>query len=811
MFNFVDAARITGGKILLLQQDKPIRHLFTDSRKPVFADGAVFMAIKGLHHNGHDYLQNLYNNGMRQFIVEQPVALDKLPAANVLLVPGCVDALQALARWHRKSFNLEVIGVTGSNAKTIVKEWLYQVLSPDISIVKNPGSYNSQLGVPLSVLQIQTQHRLGIFEAGISTINEMQRLADIIQPTLGVFTNIGPSHDEGFANTREKILEKLKLFSQVRKLVYCADHLLIHEELKHASIATCSWGASADANIQVVATGKRKYEITYQCSRFNLELPFDDKASVENAMHVVATMMVLGYEPARIQERLRVLRSIPMRLKLREGINGCYVIDDSYNNDLSGLRISLDFLAGQHQKKRKILILSDILQSGLDDVLLVTRIAELVNNSGVDTIIGIGKQMQQHASFFTMPSQFFADTDAFLHNIRLDDFHDAIILLKGARRFRFEKILAVLQRKVHGTVMEINLDAMVHNLNYFRSLLLPSTKMMVMVKAFAYGSGSAEVANLLQYHKVDYLGVAYADEGIELRKHNITVPILVMNPTAESFSSIQHYQLEPEIYSLKILHSLIDFLKGAKARIHLKIDTGMHRLGFDGAQVEELIHLLVATPNVQVASIFSHLSGADDPAHDDFTRTQAQRFTQVAEQIADAIGYKPLLHILNSPGLLRHTQWQLDMVRLGIGLYGIDPTSGQHPLRPVATLKTVVSQIREIAAGETIGYGRKGKANAGMRVATIALGYADGFGRVFSNGVGKVLVNGKLAPVVGNVCMDMTMIDVTGIEVQEGDEVIIFGDDLPIADVAQWANTIPYEILTNTSERVKRVFVAESI
>ncbi|NJM24718.1 MAG: alanine racemase [Bacteroidia bacterium] len=487
------------------------------------------------------------------------------------------------------------------------------------------------------------------------------------------------------------------------------------------------------------------------------------------------------------------------------------MIDDSYNNDLSGLRISLDFLAGQHQKKRKILILSDILQSGLEDSLLVTRIAELVNNSGIDKVVGIGKQLQQHAGFFTMPSQFFADTDAFLHAIRRDDFHDAVILLKGARRFRFEKILAVLQRKVHGTVMEINLDAMVHNLNYIRSLLLPSTKMMVMVKAFAYGSGSAEVANLLQYHKVDYLGVAYADEGIELRKHNITLPVLVMNPSAESFASIQHYHLEPEIYSFRILHALIDFLKGEKIKIHLKIDTGMHRLGFDAGQLEELTRLLAATPNLHVASVFSHLSGADDQAHDDFTKSQAQQFMRIAESIAGAIGYKPLFHILNSPGLLRHTQWQLDMVRLGIGLYGIDPTSGQHPLKPVATLKTVVSQIKEIAAGETIGYGRKGKADAHMRTATIALGYADGFGRVFSNGVGKVLVNGKLAPVVGNVCMDMTMVDVSGIDVQEGDEVVIFGDELPIADVAQWANTIPYEILTNTSERVKRVFVAESI
>ncbi len=808
--HFRDLISLCGGELLQLAEDRPVQTLLIDSRKVVVGDASLFFAIKGERHDGHLFLEQLYQLGLRQFIVEEKISVAQFPGANLLRVDSSISALQKIAAHHRSLFNIPVIGITGSNGKTIVKEWLYQVLSPEMKIVKNPGSYNSQVGVPLSVWQIQPHHELGIFEAGISQPGEMEKLAAVIQPTLGIFTNLGSAHDEGFSTRKEKAAEKVRLFDQVERVIFCRDHEALAKVLKEKKIPTLTWGDHAESDIKIHSLKESTFEIKYKSEYFNLQLPFHDAASRENAFHVMALMLFRGYPATTIKERLNALKPVAMRLELKQGINRCTIIDDSYNNDLAGLRISLDFLKNQ-QKIKKTLILSDVLQSGLSDERLITEINELIASGYIKKFIGIGPVLTARHSM--LPSgRFYISTDEFLQDFQPDEFADEAILIKGARLFHFEKIVQRLQRKVHGTVMEIDLHAMVANLNYFKARLKPATKIMAMVKAFAYGSGSEEVANLLQYHRIDYLGVAYADEGIELRKNNISLPIMVMNPSEESFESLLEYKLEPEIYSLRILIALIDFLGERPCAIHLKMDTGMHRLGFGPSELDEVVELLRLRKNITIASVFSHLSGADEKLHDNFSNHQAEVFVRMAEGIDHGLGYRPMRHLLNSPGIIRLPQFQYDMVRLGIGLYGVDPTaSGISALQPVATLKTIISQIKTIKAGETIGYGRKGFAEKEMSLATLAIGYADGYSRSFSQGNGKVLIHGKLAPVIGNVCMDMTMVDITGIPAREGDEAIIFGAGLPIQQLAHWSNTIPYEILTSTSERVKRVFFAESI
>jgi alanine racemase len=811
MILFSELETIVPGKVVRLVADQEVRSLLTDSRKATITEGIVFFAIDGAHHDGHRFIRELYEKGLRHFVVERSVSLEALPEANVIEVVSSIDALQKIAARHRAQLDLPVIGITGSNGKTIVKEWLFQLLSPDYKIAKNPGSYNSQIGVPLSVWQLQPHHDLGIFEAGISRPGEMEKLAAVIQPSFGIFTNIGSAHDEGFASREEKIREKLKLFTPGTLVIHCQDHAPIERLIREAGLPSLSWGLSSSSGIQV-RSESGKFTVSFKGKSFTLLLPFADKASVENCLHCVAAMIHLGYSSDVIQQRIRSLQAVPMRLELKEGINQSLVIDDTYNNDLAGLKISLDFLSGQHQKKKKRLILSDILESGLTDRELASQIAALVEKSHLHAFIGIGKILSTNKNLFPANAVFYESTAQFLSGFDWDSIQQEVILVKGARAFQFETIAERLQRKVHGTVMEIDLGAVIHNLNFFRGRLEPDTKVMVMVKAFAYGSGSNEIANLLQYHKVDYLGVAYADEGVDLRKNNITLPVMVMNPSEESFGTLLQYKLEPELYNFRILRSFLSFLSGRSCAVHIKLDTGMHRLGFEENDMPLLIALLRENPNLQVASVFSHLAGADEAEHDRFSREQARKFKRGADQLSDALGYKPLYHILNSPGILRLSEFQFDMVRLGIGLYGVDPTQENiGGLKPVATLKTIISQIKQIPTGETIGYGRKGKAERPTTLATIAIGYADGFSRAFSRGAGKVLVQGTRVPVLGNVCMDMTMIDVTGMPVKEGEEVIIFGPELPIQEVATSIQTIPYEILTSTSERVKRVFIAESL
>ncbi len=810
MMYFEQLEKITNGKIISAAGNSLIKKLSIDSRKASADEGTLFFAIKGERHDGHTYLNELYEKGLRLFVVEHTFEkINEFKGASVLQVESSVDALQKVAAFHRSQFSIPVIGITGSNGKTIVKEWLYQLLSIDKIISKNPGSYNSQVGVPLSVWQLQSQHQLGIFEAGISRPDEMEKLNKVIQPTIGIFTNIGSAHDEGFLSQQEKIQEKLKLFTQTDFVLFCSDHVMIGEEIKKSSLPAFSWGQQPTDDVYIQQKGLL-YSITYQGERTSINLPFSDKASIENCFHCIALMLKLGYSTEQIQQRITNLRSVNMRLELKEGINQCQLIDDTYNNDLGGLEIGLHFL-GNQQKKRKSLILSDVLESGLDEKEFIEKIKALVSRNSLTHFVGIGPMLSRHEHLFVSGS-FYLSTQDFLEQFPFDEFQQEVILVKGARSFQFEKIIHKLQRKVHGTVMEIDLDALIHNLNFFKSRLKPATKLMVMVKAFAYGSGSIEIGNLLQYHKADYLGVAYADEGVELRKNNITLPIMVMNPSEESFEQLLTYNLEPEIYSFSILRSLLHYLQGEKCVIHLKLDTGMHRLGFEEGDVEQLIELLKINPHLHVASIFSHLAGADESDHDTFSNEQANRFKQWGDNISEAIGYKPDYHLLNSPGILRLPELQFDMVRLGIGLYGVNPTLVDFDqLKPVATLKTIISQIKKIKTGESIGYSRKGLAEKDLTIATLAIGYADGFSRAFSNGKGEVLINGQRASVMGNVCMDMTMVDITGLDAQEGDEAIVFGKSLPIREVAKKINTISYEILTSTSERVKRVFVTESV
>lgn len=800
--------------MLALHRDKPVTDLVTDSRKVVLTEGSTFFAMKGERHNAHLFLKQLYEQGLRQFVVEQHVDINTLPEANIVQVVSSLQALQALAKHHRSQFQIPVIGITGSNGKTIIKEWLYQLLSPDFKIVKNPGSYNSQLGVPLSVWQMQPYHQLGIFEAGISRPGEMHQLASIIQPTWGLLTNIGTAHDEGFESRDQKVLEKLKLFDAVQTLVYCADDILIRTAVTKLKAKKISWAFYGDATYRV---SQQASELFLQSNgrQFNFKLPVTDKASIENLIHCIVLMLELGLDSQVIQQRINTLRAIPMRLELKQGINNCQLIDDSYNNDLAGLQISLDFI-NNIRKPKKTLVLSDILQSGLEEEQLAERMSMLISQSGVNSLIGIGDVFAQQQHIFKNAADrtyFFKDTDqALLQQELWNSLHDEVILLKGARVFQFEKIVNRLQRKVHGTRMEIDLSRLVHNLNFFKSKLKPGVKIMAMVKAFAYGSGSEEVANLLQYHRVDYLGVAYADEGIELRKNQITIPIMVMNATEEGFGALLTHKLEPVLYSVAMLKALAVYLSGKECSVHIELETGMHRLGLEPEAYAEAIAILKANPNMKVASIFSHLAAADGVEHDAYTRQQVSVYESGYNVFSEALGVAPIRHILNSPGIIRFTEYQLDMVRLGIGLYGVNPTSEPNQnLKPAATLKTIISQIKKIKSGGTIGYGRWGKAETGTTIATIAIGYADGFSRAFSRGKGKVFVNGNVVPVIGNVCMDMTMVDITGVEAKEGDEVIIFGDALPIQQVAESIGTIPYEILTNTSERVKRIFFAESI
>lgn len=812
MLTFQRIASITQGKVISYQQDSLINNYIFDSRKALYAPGSMFVAIKGKNDDGHKYIGELYAAGITNFLVESEI--EPPMDANVVLVKNAVSALQAVAAYYRGLFRLPVLGITGSNGKTILKEWLSQSLSRKYNLVKSPKSYNSQLGVPLSILQIREENNFGIFEAGISKENEMQHLQRIIRPGVGIFTNLGSAHDEGFESREKKAREKWLLFGQSDWVVYCKDHEII-DQTRPEGVEAFTWGENKEADVQILLKifekENTRIELSYSGNTFIFDLPFIDKASVENALHIVALYLKLEFDTSFIGDSLKELKSVPMRLEVKNGINQTTIIDDAYNNDLAGLQTALEFLSNQSRNHKKILILSDVIQPGFDNG-PAKELVNLVNNSGIDKLYAIGPDLRKIGDRFNAESAFFSDTSEFLAKVGADEFFGEFILIKGARPFQFERISSFLSEKIHGTKLEINLDALSHNLNFYKSLLKPRVKIMVMVKAFAYGSGSAEVAGLLQFHNVDYLAVAYADEGIDLRKQGISAPVMVMNATPESFEKLVEFRLEPEIFSLSQLNKFTGFLdkKQVECGIHLKVDTGMKRLGFELQELEQILTIIKKCPFLRVISAFTHLAGSDEDQHNAFSLQQLEAFQQAMSKIEKILGYKPLFHALNSPGIVGFPDHQLDMVRLGIGLYGYESRGMfQDKLRPVSTLKTEISQVRKVKKGETIGYGRKGKAEKDLTVATIAIGYADGFSRAFSDGRVSVNVRNKLAPVIGNVCMDMSMIDVTGIGAQEGEEVIIFGEKPTIQELASAIGTIPYEILTNVSERVKRVYFSE--
>jgi alanine racemase len=819
------------------------RQWFTDSRLVtghVSAEPsreAVFFAIQGEHHDGHDFIGELYRKGIRQFVVERsalnPARREEFATyseADFIDVGSSLQTLQALAAEHRRQFRIPVIGITGSNGKTIVKEWLAQLLADEYVIAKSPKSYNSQLGVPLSVHQLTESHTLGIFEAGISRAQEMQAIEAIIRPTIGIFTNIGTAHDEGFRTRKQKVAEKLRLFIHAQSLIYSTDYPDIDEEVNmllkavNPDMRFVTWSLTGQNALYQGVVDGNQLTLTGRNHPFDqpLTLPFTDPASVENLMHCLVTMLSLRtWEHAEVQARLNRLRPVSMRLEQKEGINNCVLIDDSYNNDMVGLQLALRFLNQQSARSRRVVILSDVLQSGQLEAELYEQVGRLMRTNEVEGFVGIGPVLSRNARFFADTSHFYQTTDEFLTKFSFGTLRDSTVLVKGARPFSFERIVHRLERKVHGTVLEINLDALTHNLNYYRERISrndgPSeTKLMVMVKAFAYGSGSAEVAQLLQFHRVDYLAVAYADEGVSLRQNGIDLPIMVMNPAPETFATLLEYTLEPEIYSLRLLQEWGRFMAERRSSsaspypLHLKIDTGMHRLGFLEGELIAVADFLKRHPAMKVATVFSHLVGADDAQFNAFSRQQYKTFIRATDLLESELGYRPTRHLLNSAGIVRFPDYKLDMVRLGIGLYGVEATqSEQASLQTVGTLRTVISQIKTVSAGESIGYSRRGILDHEARIATLAIGYADGYDRRLGNGTGAVWVNGTRCPTVGNICMDMTMIDVTAASASEGDEVIIFGAELPITELAQRIGTIPYEILTGVSERVKRIFYKE--
>lgn len=815
LYSINHIAKILTAKAIMPQPNAAIRKLLTDSRTVIDPDGSLFFAISA-QRNGHSFIADAYRNGIRNFILSEDINIGKYGDANFLKVADTLRALQELAIFNRKKYHLPVIGITGSNGKTIVKEWLFQLLNADYHIVRSPKSFNSQIGVPLSVWQINEGDNLGIFEAGISKRGEMDALAEIINPTIGILTNIGEAHAEGFTSKREKLIEKLKLFTNVETLIYSPDYTAGLGLTELPGKKKFSWSTKDLADLQITSITsiqeKTFIEAIYRQKTIKCEVPFNDKASIENGIICWATLLVLGYTPEAIELRLAKLTRVSMRLALINGIENCSIIDDSYSADSSSLAIALDFLNLQNQHPKKTLILSDLYETGRNDKELYTEIAALLQQKQIDRLIGVGAKLSSMANLFNLEASFYQTTQEFIVNLPAIRFANETILIKGARRFEFERISKLLTLKIHDTILEINLNALAENLQFYRNKLNVGVKVMAMVKAFSYGSGSFEIANLLQYQKVDYLAVAYADEGIALRKAGISLPIMVMSPEPSAFEAIIKYKLEPEIYSANILKSFINFLPEHETdfKIHIKLDTGMHRLGFEKEDLPELLELLHKTNKLKVETIFTHLVASEQAKHDGFTNLQITEFSSLYEEIAKHLKYFPLRHVLNTSGITRLPQAQMDMVRVGIGLYGFDSAlTNNKGLQTVAVLKTTVTQVKNLSSGETVGYGRLGILPTGGKIATVKIGYADGYNRKFGNGVGKMVINGNLVPTIGAICMDMCMLDVGGLDVKTGDEVIVFDHQHSIVNLAQQIDTIPYEILTNVSQRVKRVYFYE--
>ena len=803
--------------------DAVIDWLLTDSRSLAFPETTLFFALRTARGDGHRYLPDLYRRGVRNFVVEQlPEAWQTdYAGANFLRVVSPLKALQRLAERHREEYDLPVVGITGSNGKTVVKEWLYQLLSPLKRVTRSPRSYNSQIGVPLSMWLLDEHTEVGLFEAGISEPDEMPALRAIIQPTIGVLTHLGPAHQENFPSLEDKCLEKLELFKDAEVIVYNADSPVVADCVRRSLYTgnQLAWSRTDQAQplfVPKVVTGADGTDVTYVYLGYegHFHLPFVDEASVEDALHCLAVCLYLHVPQEAIARGMARLEPVAMRLEVKQGVRGCTIINDSYNSDVNSLDIALNFMQRRPagHAVRHTLVLSDILQSGEPADALYARVATLVGSRGVDRLIGVGPELTAAAARFPMEARFFQTTDELLRSGLLDTLRDELVLVKGARAFHFERITERLALKVHETTLEVNLAALVDNLNYYRSFMRPDTRMVCMVKASAYGTGAVEVAKTLQDHRVDYLAVAVADEGVVLRQAGITTGILIMNPEMSALDTLFAYDLEPEVYSFRLLDALIHAAERAGVAhfpVHVKLDTGMHRLGFDpDRDVPALIDRLRGQDAVVVRSVFSHFAGSDEDRFDDFSAEQFDRFDRASRALQAAFPHRILRHICNSAGIERFPERHLDMVRLGLGLYGVDPY-GNRLLHTVATLRTTILQIRDVAPTDTVGYSRRGRLDRPSRIAAIPIGYADGLDRHLGCGHAYCLVHGQRAPYVGNICMDVCMIDVTDIDCREGDAVEIFGEHLPVTELSDRLDTIPYEVLTSVSERVKRVYFQE--
>lgn len=795
-----------------IQPDMQIDNVSIDSRSLQNNTGTLFFALTGQNRNGHQYINDLIHKGVVNFVVTHIPEASK-GKANFFIVDNTLNALQDFAIYYRKLFSFPVIAVTGSNGKTVVKEWLNYLLSPDFNIIRSPKSYNSQVGVPLSIIGINQKHNLGIFEAGISVPGEMERLEPIIRPEIGVLTNIGTAHEEGFISRQEKIREKLKLFKNAKLLIYQKNEDVAKELNPDLKTFTWAFNESADVVMNIIKdTSSTNLTVMRPEEMFAVTLPFTDDASIENAINSLMVLLHLNYKVDTIKERMAGLYPIEMRLQVKNGSNGCTLIDDSYSSDYQSLKIALDFLEQHKTHEKKTVILSDVFQSGFETEELYDKVEKMLSGHNISQVIGIGdtisKQLAHLPNFYP-----YSTTQEFLTHYRANAFENETVLIKGARNFRFDEIVVFLEEKTHQTVLEINLNAITHNLNFYKSRLKPETKIMVMVKAFGYGSGSYEIAKALSHQKVDYLGVAVADEGIALRNAGITTPIIVMNPERSAFAAMAAYNLEPEVYSAKELRAFIAVAQQKNLSnypIHIKLDTGMHRLGFMEDQLTELIELLHNNNFVSVKSIFSHLSSSDVPDYRDFTLGQIANFEKWSARLMEELEINPIRHILNTSGIYNFPEAQYNMVRLGIGLYGVGNDEEEYKsLENVGTLKTVILQIKDVDPGESIGYSRRFIAKEKIRIATLPIGYADGIRRAWGNEKGYVTINNKKAIITGTISMDMMMVDVTHIDCKEGDSAIIFGRNPSVVEMAQVLGTIPYEILTSISQRVKRIFYKE--
>lgn len=796
-----------------------VEWLLTDSRSLVYPETSLFFALKTASGDGHDFIPELYQRGVRNFVVSSlPLNSEALyPDANFLQIPSALKALQRLAERHREQYDIPVIGITGSNGKTMVKEWLNQLLSPTTKTTRSPRSYNSQTGVPLSVWLLDETTQLGIFEAGISQPGEMEALRDIIQPTIGVMVSLGSAHQENFGSMEEKCREKLRLFKDCEILVYCSDDEITDRCVKLGKIShrLLSW-SKIDANVPLFISninkkgGETEIVYTYNGKEGKYTIPFIDDASINDSIHCLAVCLHLKKNPEEIAKGMQSLEPLAMRLEVTQGINNCTIINDTYNSDVNSLDIALDFMnrRAAETSNRKIVILSDILQSGMESEMLYSKVAEMVNSRKPQLFIGVGKEIGKNSDYFKINSKFFDTTEELIGSGELNGISRDTVLLKGARKFGFERIYDLLTKKVHETTLNVNLGAIVENLNHYRSFMKHETKIVCMVKASAYGSGALEVSRTLQEHGVDYLAVAVADEGVALRNAGITANIMVMNPEMTAFRTMLQYNLEPEIYSFRILDAMIREAKREGVThypIHVKIDSGMHRLGFLPEEMDELISRLKAQNAVVPRSVFSHFVGSDGEKFNDFTKEQFDVYNKASLKLQQSFPDKILRHICNTAGIERFPEYHLDMVRLGLGLYGIDPFTNKT-IHNVATLRTTILQIHDVKKDDTVGYSRKGQLTRDSRIAAIPIGYADGLDRHLGCGNGYCLVNNKKAPYVGNICMDVAMIDVTDIPCKEGDSVEIFGDNLPVTALSDILGTIPYEILTSVSERVKRIY-----